>query len=152
MALIDLVDKISSNMDHKKYNIGVFLDLSKAFGTIDHNILINKLQCYGIRGNACNWFKNYLNNRRQYVSYNSKHMTITCGVPQGSILGPLLFILYINDIENVSDILNPILFADDTSLFHAHTCFNTLIEEVNIEIQKISTWFHTNKLSLNTKK
>ena len=79
-------------------------------------------------------------------------MTITCGVPQGSILGPLLFILYINDIENVSDILNPILFADDTSLFHAHMCFNTLIEEVNIEIQKISTRFHTNKLSLNTKK
>ena len=79
-------------------------------------------------------------------------MTITCGVPQGSILGPLLFILYINDIENVSDNLNPILFADDTILFHAHTCFNTLIEEVNIEIKKISTWFHTNKLSLNTKK
>ena len=77
-------------------------------------------------------------------------MTVTCGVPEGPILGPLLFILYINDIENVSDILNPILFADDTSLFHAHTCFKTLIEEVNIEIQKISTWFHTNELSLNT--
>ena len=140
MALIDLVDKISSNMDHKKYNIGVFLDLSKAFDTIDHNILLNKLQCYGVRGNACNWFKSYLNNRRQYVSYNkadSKYMTITCGVPQGSKLGPLLFILYINDIENVSDILNPIMFADDTSLFHAHTCFNTLIEEVNIEIQNM---------------
>ena len=78
-------------------------------------------------------------------------MIITCGVPQGSILGPLFFILYINDIENVSDILNHILFADDTSLFHAHTCFNTLTEEVNIEIQKTSTWFHTNKLSINTK-
>ena len=121
------------------YNIGVFLDLSKAFDAIDHNILINKLQCYGVRGTACNWFKSYLNNRGQYVSYNkadSKYMTITCGVPQRSILGPLLFILYINDIENISDILNPVLFADDTSLFHAHTCFNTLIEEVNIEIQK----------------
>ena len=70
MALIDLVDKITSNMDHKKYNIGVFLDLSKAFDTIDHNILINKLQCYGVRGNACNWFKSYLNNIRQYISYN----------------------------------------------------------------------------------
>ena len=63
-------------------------------------------------------------------------MTITSGVPEGFILGPLLFILYINNIENISDILNPILFADDTCLFHAHTCFNTLIEEVNIEIQK----------------
>ena len=99
MALIDLVDKISSNMDHKKYNIGVFLYLSKAFDTIDRKILINKLQCYGIRSNACNVFKSYLDNRRRmYVSYNkadSKYMTITCGVPQGSILGPLLFILYI---------------------------------------------------------
>ena len=94
MALIDLVDKISSNMDHKKYDIGVFLNLSKAFDTINNNILINKLQCYGIRGNACG-LKTKLNNRRQYVSYNkadSKYMTITCGVPRESILGPLLFI------------------------------------------------------------
>ena len=155
MALIDLVDKISSNFDEKKYTVGVFLDLSKAFDTIDHTILINKLQCYGVRGSACNWFVSYLQNRKQYVVYNkteSECKDISCGVPQGSILGPLLFILYINDIENVSDIIKPILFADDTSLFHSHTCFNTLIQEVNIQLHKFSTWFNTNKLSLNTKK
>ena len=153
MALIDLVDKISSNFDEKKYTVGVFLDLSKAFDTIDHTILINKLQCYGVRGSACNWFVSYLQNRKQYVVYNkteSDYKEMSCGVPQGSILGPLLFILYINDIEHVSDIIKPIHFADDASLFHSHTCFNTLIQEVNIQLHKFSTWFNTNKLSLNT--
>ena len=79
-------------------------------------------------------------------------MKIMCGVPQGSILGPLRFILYINDIVNVSTVLNTVLSADDTSLFHAHTDFDTLIKEINEELQKITTWFHTNKLSLNIKK
>ena len=79
-------------------------------------------------------------------------MKIMCGVPQGSILGPLLFILYINDIGKVSTVLNPVLFADDTSLFHAHTDFDTLIKEINEKLQKVTTWFHTNKLSLNIKK
>ena len=79
-------------------------------------------------------------------------MKIMCGVPQGSILGPLLFILYINDIVKVSTVLNPVLFADDTSLFHAHTDFDTLIKEINEELQKVTTWVHTNKLSLNIKK
>ena len=88
MAIIDLVDKISSNIDNKKHSIGIFLDLSKAFDTIDHKILLRKLQCYGIRGIACDWFKSYLENRVQYVSYNIKdsdYMKIMCGVPQGSI-------------------------------------------------------------------
>ena len=157
MAIIDLVDKISNNIDIKKHSIGIFLDLRKAFDTIDHQILLRKLQRYGIRGIACDWFKSYLENRVQYVSYNTKdsdYMKIMSGVPQGSILGPLLFILYINDnsIVKVSTVLNPVLFADDTSLFHAHTDFDTLIEEINEELQKITTWFHANKLSLNIKK
>ena len=150
MAIIDLVDKISSNIDNKKLSIAIFLDLSKAFDTIDHQILQRKLQCYGIRGIACNWFKSYLENIVQYSDY----MKIMCGVPQGSILCPLLFILYINDIHvvQVSTVLNPVPFADDTSLFHAQTDFDTLIEELNEELQKITTWFHTNKPSLNKKK
>ena len=152
VALIDLVDTISCNFDGKKYTVGVLLDLSKAFDTIDHTILINKLQCYGVRGCARNWFVSYLQIRKQYVIFNkteSEYKEISCGVPQGSILGPLLFILYINAIKHVSDIIKPILFAYDTILFHSHTCFNTLIQEVNIQRHKFSI---PNKLSLNTKK
>ena len=120
MALIDLVDKISCNFEEKKYTVGVFLDLSKAFDTIDHTIILNKLQCYGVRGSACNWFVSYIQNRKQNVIFNkteSEYKEMSCGVPQGSILGPLLFILYINDTEHVSDIIKPILFADDTIPF-----------------------------------
>ena len=155
LAIIDLVDTISSNIDNKKHSIGIFLDLSKAFDTIYHQILLRKHQCYGIRGIACDWFKSYLENRVQYVSYNTKDsdfMKIRCGVPQGSILGPLLFILYINDIVKLSTVLHPVTFADDISLFHAHTDLDTLIEDINEEMQQITTWFHTNKLSLNKKK
>ena len=132
----------------------MFFYIYRKLSTIDHTILINKLQCYGVRGSACKWFVSYLQNRKPYVVFNkteSEYKEISCGVPQGSILGPLLFILYINDIEYVSNIIKPILFADDTSLFHSHTCFNTHIQEVNIQLHKFSSWFNTNKLSLNTK-
>ena len=100
--------------------IGVFIDLKKACDTVDHSILISKLHCYGIRGLALEWIKSYLFNRRQYVGYNnsiSEFKEIKCGVPQGSILGPLLFILYINDMCDVSKLLHIILFADDTNIF-----------------------------------
>ena len=103
MAIIQLVDKITNAIKRNGTTTGIFLDLLIAFDTIDHNILLYKLEHYGFRGIVLEWFRNYLSNRKQYVSYNScdsELKYIVCGVPQGSILGPLLFILYVNDITN----------------------------------------------------
>ena len=155
LALMDLVANISKNIDEGNYSIGIFLDLSKAFDTIDHTILLDKLCRYGVRGVTLNWFKHYLNDRKQFVSYSnttSVSMKVTCGVPQGSILGPLLFILYVNDITKVSNIFKINLFADDTSLIHTHDNFEYLIKETNDELIRISTWLATNKLVLNINK
>ena len=105
MALVDTVDKLYDALGKKLISFGIFLDLSKAFDTIDHDILLSKLSHYGIRGSGLSWFKRYLHNRKQFTVFkdkNSNPLDIKCGVPQGSILGPLLFILYMNDISNVS--------------------------------------------------
>ena len=133
----------------------VFLDFSKAFDTVNHKILLDKLYLYGIRGTALDWITNYLSDRKQYVVYNntkSDEKHITCGVPQGSILGPLLFLLYVNDICNVSDILFPILFADDTNIFLNGKNTDELVQCMNCELNKVVIWLAANKLSLNIKK
>ena len=122
---------------------------------MDHSILLNKLYLYGIRGNIHNWFKSYLTNRSQYVEYNnvkSKTEIITHGVPQGSILGPLLFIIYMNDFSRSSELLFSILFADDTSVFIEGTCLNDISEILNTELEKISIWLEANKLTININK
>ena len=110
---------------------------------------------YGIRGVVYDWFKSYLSNRKQYVNINkvnSPKLNITCGIPQGSILGPLMFLLYINDIANVSSVLFFLLFADDTTVFCSGKNIDDLINIVNREMQKLIIWLYVNKLSINTEK
>ena len=136
MALINLIVKISSGTDSNSFNIGIFIDIPKTFDTIDHNILFQQLNCYGIRGQILTWFRSYLEHRTQYVTYNnvnSNHKTVMCDVPQGSILGPLLFILSINDLCITSTIMNLTLFADNTSMYHSYKNVITLIDDVNNE-------------------
>jgi retron-type reverse transcriptase len=156
LALLHLVDSITSSIDQKKFTVGIFIDLSKAFfDTVNHKILLEKLQHYGIRGLALDWIRNYLSDRYQFVEYNgfqSSSNEIKCGVPQGSILGPLFFLLYINDICNVSSILNFILFADDTNLFLSHNDLSFMRNTINSELLKLSEWFKANKLSINVQK
>ena len=155
MAHIVLMDKLIHAMENGEYVIGIYLDFSKAFDTVNHAILLDKLHHYGIRGVAHSWFKNYLTNRHQFVTYNgakSKLKVINCGVPQGSILGPLLFLIYINDLVSVCKSTMPIMFADDTSLFASGTDIHVIEDTINKELSNISTWLKVNRLSLNVKK
>ena len=154
-AIITVVEKITSSLDNGDLVIGVFLDLKKAFDTVDHQILLRKLYLYGIRGNILKRFEIFLSDRSQYVTYDgmqSKVLPIKCGVPQGSILGPLLFIIYMNDICNVSDLLYTILYADDTCVLLNGKHINKLMDIINNELQKLYIWLRANKLTLNIDK
>ena len=150
-----MMDQVTKALDNGESVIGIFLDFSKAFDTVNHSILIDKLYHYGIRGNALEWFRSYLSDRSQYVSYNgvrSSTKSITCGVPQGSLLGLLLFLIYINDLDNVCRDSVRILFADYTYLFYKGDKMEDLVKIINCEPENISLWLKINKLSLNTKK
>ena len=147
LALIDLHDKISTAFDRGEFSVGIFLDLSKAFDTVNHVILFDKLEHYGIRGLALDRIRSYFSNRKQYVEHNDHRLLtneISCRVPQGSILRPLFFLLYIN-------LLNLILFADDTNVFMSNKDLNYLSDMLNLEMDKLSIWFKAKKLSLNLK-
>ena len=155
LALNEMVNIIVNAIDSNKHSIGVFIDLKKAFDTVNHSLLIDKFKFYGIRGIASKFIQSYLSNRKQFVQYKEHKANgnkILCGVPQGSILGPLLFLLYINDMHKVSNLLHFIIFADDTNIFYLHDDPDILKDIVNEELCKLNTWFKINKLSLNVSK
>ena len=153
--LIDLIEEITSSLDKGLYVVSLFLDLSKAFDTVNHQILLNKLKYYGLQQSEYNWFQSYLNNRKQQVHANgvaSDTRFISTGVPQGSILGPLLFIIFINDLPKSSTFFSTRLYADDTSLTASGSDLASLLREINNHIPAVYEWICSNKLTLNLTK
>ena len=153
-AVMDIYEKLLSNLDKKLNTCAIFLDLAKAFDSVSHKILIQKLQNYGIHGKLLDLFVSYLSSRSQFVKFDntqSSLIDILFGVPQGSILGPLLFLIFINDLPNASKFFIR-LFADDTFLCAQNDDFLALENEVNIELKKVYIWLVSNKLTLNIKK
>ena len=155
LAVLDLNTRITKALDRGNYAASVFLNFAKAFDMVNHQILLSKLENYGIRGPAKDWFESYLKSRHQIVKIGdtlSDKMQIACGVPQGSILGPILFLLYINDIKNASKTLKFLLFADDTSTLLISKSIQELENVYNKELSHVIDWLNANKLTLNVEK
>ena len=155
MAILDMVEKVRLAWIEKKVALGVFVDLKKAFDTVDHEILLRKLDHCGVRGATLRLMASYLADRTQYVCYGgieSDKGQVKCGVPQGSVLGPLFFLIFVNDMVRASKDLEFVLFADDTNIFVKGRNFAELIEKVNRGLAELSKWFSCNKLTLNLKK
>ncbi len=152
--LVHFLNHVAEAKNANKYTISIFCDLKKAFDTVNHKILLKKLSNIGVRGVELEWFADYLSNRKQFVHINGKNSTlleIILGVPQGSILGPLLFLIYINDLPDCNSLKNS-LFADDTSLLESHESLPVLVSKINTEFQKVITYFKINKLALHLDK
>ena len=155
LAALELIDRITQDLDQGNTPITIFMDLSKAFDTLNHDILIYKLKAYGLSETALKLMQSYLTNRKQYVEINNTQSTkndITVGVPQGSILGPLLFIIYINDIIHSSTVFKFIIFADDTTLYTTLDTQENINDILNDELVQINNWLKVNKLSVNVAK
>ena len=152
LALLQINDYIKKEIDKGNFVVTFFIDLKKAFDTVDHLILCKKLEYYGIRGHCNSFFKSYLSNRKQYVhcsGIDSSIGDVLCGVPQGSVLGPTLFLLYINDMINCIRYSKLQLFADDTLTTLADTNLYTLFKLMKDDIKSMQNWFNANKLTLN---
>ena len=149
-------EKFLQALDNNEHVAAVFLDSSKAFDIVNHEILLCKLQKYGVHGMTSDFFHSYLSNRchcqfTKFGETESSRLNTTCGVPQGSILDPLLFLLYINDLPQASA-FQPVLFADDTCLFSKSNCMRTVQAAVNGKIKHVNDWLISNKLTLNCSK
>ena len=154
-ALTSLTELIRKALDEDKFACGVFIDLQKAFDTVDHNILLSKLYHYGVKGTPHQWFKSYLTGRQQYTTINHQKSSLSnvkYGVPQGSVLGPLLFLLYINDLNKAVVHSKVHHFADDTNFLYASHSLKNLNKTVNFDLPNLVQWLRANKISLNANK
>ena len=154
-ALINITENIRKTLDDGNIGCGVFVDLQKAFDTVDHKILLAKLNHYRIRGVSNDWFKSYLANCNQYISingYESGLVTLNCGIPQGCVLGLFLFLLYVNDLNRAIKFCKVHHFADDTNLLCLSNSIKKLNKLVNADLKHLANWLNANKISLNVKK
>ena len=154
-ALLEATDSWAFNIDRSHENTVVFVDLKKAFDTVDHEILITKMNWYGIQRTSLDWFKSYLANRTQRCSVNgclSDFTTRKCGVPQGTILGPLLFLIYINDLPNCLSFSIPRMYADDTHITYAGSDLHLIQSSLSHDLEKLNKWLVCNRLTLNATK
>ena len=150
-----MVERVRGAWGRGNTALGVFIDLKKAFDTVDHQVLLAKLSHYGVRGDSLGLLESYLRGREQYVVYGgheSGRGQVECGVPQGSVLGPLFFLIYVNDMVKACRGLDLVLFADDTNIFAEGRNPAELFDRVNRGLGELSRWFRCNRLTLNLKK